>query len=344
MSGRTKLAVVIVTWNVRNLVLDCLRSLYADLDRTAADARVWLVDNASSDGTLEAVRRTFPLSTHENLHLIASMENLGFALGNNLALRAMGFPDGERADLPDYVLLLNPDTIVESGALQALVDGMSATGAGLGGAQLSYGDRSFQHSAFALPGLRQIVFDLFPLPARLREMRLNGRYPRSWYDRGEPFDVGHPLGATFTLRSEAILDTGLFDEQFHLYCEEIDWAIRIHEAGWRVVCIPSAEVIHLAGQSTSQVRAESLVKLWRARLQLYRKHYPPVKRWLAVQLVRAGMNAQIKRVARDSSLSDEVGKQSVDAYREILKLTRQKDLSPVQPTDNHLHLSIGQGE
>jgi hypothetical protein len=209
----------------------------------------------------------------------------------------------------------------------------------VGGAQLFYGDGSFQHSAFQLPGLMQIVFDLFPLPARLYDSRLNGRYPRSQYEGSQPFDVGHPLGATFTLRREAIQDTGLFDERFYLYCEEIDWAIRIHQAGWRVMCIPAAEVVHLAGQSTSQVRADSQVNLWRARLQLYRKHYPALKRWLAVQLVRAGLNARIKRVARDSSLSDEIGKQLVDAYRQILRLTRQKDLRPVQSSDEHRHIA-----
>ena len=337
MSERTKLAVVIVTWNVRDLVVDCLQSLYADLDRTTADGRVWVVDNASNDGTLDAVRSAFPLSSHENLHLIESAENLGFARANDLALRAMGFPTGESDDRPEYVLLLNPDTIVRPGALQALIDGMGSTGAGLGGARLFYGNGAFQHSAFELPGLRQIVFDLFPLFGRFYESRLNGRYPRSWYERGQPFDVGHPLGATFTLRREAIQGTGLFDEQFHLYCEEIDWAIRIHRAGWRVVCIPAAEVVHLAGQSTSQVQADSQINLWRARLQLYRKHYSPLKRWLAIQLIRMGMNAQIKRIARDSSLDDEVAKQLVDAYREILRLTRQKGLSPTQPSDEHHH-------
>lgn len=325
MSDRVKLAIVIVTWNVRDLVLDCLQSVFAELDRTAADARVWLVDNASSDGTLPAIRDRFPLAQYDNLHLIESAENLGFAGGNNLALRALGFPAEVDGDLPDFVLLLNPDTVVKPGALQALIDGMRATGAGLGGAHLEHGDGSFQHSAFELPGLLQIVFDLFPLPARLYETRLNGRYPRAWYQRGQPFDVGHPLGATFTLRREAIHDTGLFDERFYLYCEEVDWAMRIHDAGWRVVCIPAAEIVHYAGQSTRQVRATSQLNLWKARLQLYHKHYPALKRWLAVQLVRAGMNAKIRQVARDSAVSEEARRELVDAYWSIIKMSRQKN-------------------
>ena len=307
-----RLAVVIVTWNVRDLVLACLRSLFDDLERAALPGEVWVVDNASSDGTAKAIRSHFP-----QVNLLEPGENLGFARGNNLALREIGFPEG--ADLPEYVLLLNPDTVIQPGALSALLEGMEATGAGLGGARLVYGDGSFQHSAFGFPGLAQLIIDLFPVPARLRESRINGRYPRSLYESGQPFDVDHPLGATFLLRREAIQQTGLFDEQFHLYCEEIDWAMRIHAAGWRVVCIPSAEVIHYEGQSTRQVQAQSIVNLWTARLRLYHKHYGPLKRWLAIRILRAGMNRLIQTTARDSSRSEELRRELVEAYREVLR-------------------------
>ncbi len=316
MSSTSQLAIVIVTWNVRALAVACLRSVFDDLARSGLDGPVWVVDNASTDGTAAAIREALPVA-----HVLEPGENLGFAGGNNFALRAMGFPDG--ADLPEYVLLLNPDTVVQPGTLRSLVDGMQATGAGLGGAQLAYGDGTFQHSAFEFPGLAQLVIDLFALPGRIAESRLNGRYPRAWYAHDEPFDVGHPLGATFTLRREAIQQTGLFDEQFHLYCEEIDWAMRIHDAGWRVVCIPAARVVHYAGQSTSQVRPQSVIDLWTARFQLYCKHYGPLKRIAAVWIVQAGMNRLIQRTARDSSRPDDERKALVDAYREVIRRSRQ---------------------
>jgi GT2 family glycosyltransferase len=202
---------------------------------------------------------------------------------------------------------------------------MESTGAGLGGARLVYADGSFQHSAFAFPGLAQLFIDLFPVPVRLRESRLNGRYPRSLYQGTEPFEVDHPLGATFLLRREAIQQTGLFDERFHLYCEEIDWAMRIHQAGWRAICIPQAEIIHLEGQSTRQVRPQSIINLWTARLKLYAKHYPPLKRWLAGQLVRMGMNRLIRQTARDSSRSEAERRQLVEAYRTVIRLSRKPD-------------------
>lgn len=316
MSAPKRLSVVIVTWNVRELVLGCLESLYADLAALPFHSDVWVVDNASQDGTAEAVRARFPQTK-----LLEPGKNLGFAAGNNLALRQIGFPDG--VDLPDYVFLLNPDTLVRPGAVAALIGGLEQTQAGLAGARLVYGDGAFQHSAFRFPGLLQLVFDLFPFPARVYESRLNGRYPRALYDSGQPFPVDHPLGATFLLRREVITETGLFDERFWLYCEEIDWAMRIRAAGWQVVCVPAAEVVHLAGQSTGQIRPDALRRLWEARLRLYHKHYPPLKRALALWLVRLGMNRMIQRIARDSTLAEDQRQALVQACWDVIRASRR---------------------
>jgi hypothetical protein len=316
-----RLAVIIVSWNVRDLLIVCLRSLVDDLARTRAHGEVWVVDNASQDGTVDAVRAAFPSAQAPWLHLLEPGENLGFAGGNNFALREIGFPEGSH--LPDYVFLLNPDTLVRPGALQALLDAAQQTGAGLCGARLVYGDGSFQHSAFAFPGLVQLIIDLFPVPGRLHDSRLNGRYPRALYEGRQPFEVGHPLGATFLLRREVIQQVGMFDEQFHLYCEEVDWAMRIRSAGWRIVCAPAAEIVHYAGQSTSQVRPQSVINLWTARLRLYRKHYPPLKRLAAVWIVRAGMDRLIRVMARDSSRGEDERRALVDAYREVIWQSRR---------------------
>jgi N-acetylglucosaminyl-diphospho-decaprenol L-rhamnosyltransferase len=328
MVNQPHLAVIVVTWNVRDMALDCLRSLFDDLARTHAQGSVWVVDNASADGTVEAIRAAFSIAGTPNLMLLTPGENLGFAGANNLALRRIGFPDG--GDLPDYVLLLNPDTYVKPNALQTLIHGMEQTGAGLAGARLSYGDGAFQHSAFAYPGLMQLIVELFPVAGRLYESRINGRYPREWYASGEPFEVGHPLGAAFMLRREAIRQTGLFDERFEMYCEEIDWAMRIRAAGWPVVCVPSAEIVHYVGQSSAQARPRTIVNLWTSRLVLYRKHYGTLKNLLARWIIRAGMNRLIKVTARDSALSEAERAALVDAYREVIRRSRELRLPIVQ--------------
>lgn len=310
------LAIIIVSWNTRTMTLGCLQSVYADAANTDAKVQVVVVDNGSTDGTQDAIREAFPQVT-----LIEPGENLGFARGNNAALHALGFP--RPGDAFDYVLLLNPDTVVKPGALQALMDGIQATGAGLVGARLVYGDGSFQHSAFGFPGLLQLVFDLYRVPGRLLESGLNGRYSRALYRGKQPFAVDFPLGATFFLRAEVVRQTGLFDERFFMYCEEIDWAMRIHAAGWPVYCIPAAEVVHYGGQSTAQVKPDSIRNLWKARLQLYDKHYGAVTRWIARLIIRSGMNRAIQQTMRDSALAEDVALQVTDAYKDVINMTRQ---------------------
>ena len=111
--------------------------------------------------------------------------------------------------------------------------------AGIAGARLIYGDGRFQHSAFYFPGLGQLMFDLMPMPSRLYESRLNGRYPRRLYQpRRKPFHVDHPLGATMMVRADVAESTHGFDESFHMYCEEIDWSWRVREAGWEIYTVP----------------------------------------------------------------------------------------------------------
>jgi N-acetylglucosaminyl-diphospho-decaprenol L-rhamnosyltransferase len=316
------LAVVIVTWNTRRIVLDALRTLHADLDASSLDAEVWVVDNASSDGTAEAVRTAFPA-----VRLLVTEKNLGFAGGNNAALRAMGFRDEPTPNPPGprAVFLLNSDTLVQKGAVRRLYDALfSLPRAGVVGAQLSYEDGSFQHSAFGFPGLAQILVDLFPAPGRLYgrlyDSRLNGRYSRALYDSRIPFPVDHTLGATMMLRREAIEQTGLFDEQFFMYCEEIDWSMRIRQAGWEIYTVPEARITHLEAKSTTQVRAESIVNLWTSRFKLYRKHYSAPKFVAARALVRLGMWQQIRKARRLATLPAEQRGALIAAYRKVMQL------------------------
>jgi GT2 family glycosyltransferase len=151
-----------------------------------------------------------------------------------------------------------------------------------------------------------LVFEFFPLPARLYETPLNGRYPRRLYAGPAPFPVDHPLGAAMMVRAETIAEVGLLDEGFWMYCEEIDWCWRMREAGWRAYCVPAAQVVHHAGRSTEQVRLASFVALWRSRLRLYDKHYSPLKRGLARRLVRSGMRWKMRQ-ARTAHRRGEIG-------------------------------------
>jgi hypothetical protein len=175
--------------------------------------------------------------------------------------------------------------------------------AGIAGARLIYGDGRFQHSAFYFPGISQLMFDLMPMPSRLYDSRLNGRYARRLYQpRRDPFKVDHPLGATLMVRADVAESTQGFDESFHMFCEEIDWSWRVRDAGWDIYTVPSAEVIHYGGESTRQVPADSVVNLWRSRAQLYHKHHGRLRNALAATLVKRAMTHKAAR-ANDPELS-----------------------------------------
>ncbi|HSM55335.1 MAG TPA: glycosyltransferase family 2 protein [Candidatus Sulfomarinibacteraceae bacterium] len=274
------LAVIIVSWNVRDYLSECLSSVYAELNRSRLRGQIWVVDNGSTDGTLAILENLFPAT-----QVIANQHNAGFGAANNQGMIAAG----ERA--PRYLFLLIPDTLVRPGAMRRMVDFLDAhPEAGMAGARLVYRDGRFQHSAFAFPGVAQLVFDLWPISSRLYDSRLNGRYPRRLYrPDGSPFRVDHPLGAAMMVRRDVAEKTHGFDESFHMYCEEIDWCWRIHNAGWAIYTVPAAEIVHYGGESTRQVPARSIVNLWRSRAQLYRKHHDRVTLAISRRVARVGL-------------------------------------------------------
>lgn len=296
------LAIIIVSWNVRDYLIGCLRSVYAELGHSGLRGEIWVVDNASTDGTVELMTSLFP-----QVHLIANSNNPGFGAANNRGMRAAA------AYTPRYYFLLNPDTRLRPGALAHLVACLEERpNAGMASARLVYGDGRFQHSAFCFPGLAQLFFDLFPMPARLYDSRWNGRYPRSLYRAGnQPFPIDHPLGATMLVRADVAEATRGFDESFHMYCEEIDWCWRIYKAGWEIYNVPAAEIIHYGGQSTRQVPAHSVVNLWRSRARLYRQYHGRFKMALAIRMVTIAMAKKAAKTT-DPRLKN--------AYQEIITI------------------------
>ena len=289
------LGIVIVNWNVRDLLAACLDSVYADLARSAGRlaARVVVVDNGSTDGSADMLRARFAQTP-----LIVS-ENRGMGGGNNLGLRALGFGAPAGSPPPAAALILNPDTLVRPGALLALVEFLRACPrAGVAAPKLLNPDGTLQHTGFRFPGLVQMALDLYPLPGRLSRLAqgtLNGRYPAALYAAGRPFAVEHTLGAAFAVRAQAMAGCGLFDEAFEMYCEEIDWQWRLARAGWERWIVPAAEVVHYGGQSTAQVRAGAFRHLWLSRRKLYERYHSPAMLAVLSPLVRDAMARRLRQ-------------------------------------------------
>jgi N-acetylglucosaminyl-diphospho-decaprenol L-rhamnosyltransferase len=315
---KADLSIVIVSYNTRQLLKECLDSVYASLAESTLVSEVAVVDNASRDGSAAMVRKHFP-----QVRLIANEDNRGFAAANNQALRAIGYGTGDmpHPPPPQYVMLLNPDTIVGGSALTTLVHFMDENPrAGACGARLLHSDGSFQHSVFAFPTLFQVFLDFFPINYRLTDSRLNGRYPRRLYQAGKPFPIDHPLGAALMVRRETIAQVGPLDEQFFIYCEEIDWCLRIKGAGWSIWCVPKAEIVHHVAQSTSQFQDEMFVALWKSRYQLFEKHYSRLFQRAARSIVGLGLQAKARRAraaARRGEITESELAGRLKAYRQV---------------------------
>ena len=265
-SARPDVSVVIVSFNTRDMLRDCLRHLQTSSEEVACET--WMVDNNSRDGSPDMVQDEFP-----HIRLIRSETNLGFAAANNCAIKhATG----------RYIVLLNSDAFLSQGILRAAVDRMDQQpNVGLAGGLLTGTDGSWQPSARQFPSLLNDFLMLTGLAARFSSSRFFGRADRTWAPVEEPAEVDWVPGAFSIIRREALDSVGLFDERFFLYYEEVDLCKRIKQACYRVSYWPDLRVIHIGGESARTHKDKGIsssgtqLLLWRLRSQLlyYRKHH-----------------------------------------------------------------------
>jgi GT2 family glycosyltransferase len=246
------LSVIIVSWNTKALLLQCLESLRGALG--ALDAEVFVVDNDSADGSAEAVKGTFP-----DVRLIENRINLGFAGASNQALRQ---------SQGTYLLLLNPDARVKEGAVQKLLSFLKAhPEAGVAGAQLLNPDGSKQNSIANFPSLATEL-----LNKSLLRWVFPGKFPGKERRYRDPVEVDSVIGACMMVRREVAERVGWLDEDYFLFLEETDWCFRIKKAGWKIYHCPEAEVTHLQGKSAEVEKQRARVEYYRSRYHFFEKN------------------------------------------------------------------------
>ncbi len=294
------LGIVVLNWNTRDLLRDCLRSVFAS--RGLGAYRVVVVDNASSDGSAAMAREEFPQAV-----VVESPVNGGYAAGNNLGLRALGFgprststpipsPEAqvrerrEGDEAPRYALLLNPDTVVPPTALADMIAYMDARPqCGIAGPKLVLPSgeldlacrRSFptpEVSFYRLTGLSKI----FP------RSRLFGRYNLTYLSPEVETEVDSVVGAFMMVRGAAIAQAGLLDENFFMYGEDLDWALRIKQHGWQTRYNPAVTVLHVKRAASRRSR-KAQIAFHEAMLYFYRKHYAGVTHPVIGALVVLGI-------------------------------------------------------
>jgi N-acetylglucosaminyl-diphospho-decaprenol L-rhamnosyltransferase len=236
--------VVVVNYGTSDLTIDCLRSLWTDVS-ALPNCRVAVVDNASPDNSLDRIVAAIQANEwNSRMSVIPLCRNRGFAAGNNAAIRSWL----SRDPAVNYIMLLNPDTVVRSGALQELVDYMEANaGVGITGSRLEHPDGTVQCSAFREPTLLGELENGARLGFLSRVLR---NYVVCLPASQEPIECDWVSGAAMLVRRKVFEATGLLDEGFFLYYEEVDFCLRARRAGWQVWHVPDSRVIHREGTST----------------------------------------------------------------------------------------------
>lgn len=261
---RLDLAIVIVNYNVCDLLRRCLRSVLGSEGELRFT--VCVVDNASSDESVDMVRNEFPQVT-----LIANQENVGYPAANNQGLRILG---ALSARPPRYSLLLNPDTEVPADAFVTLIDYMDKHAeVGVVGPKLVLPNGELDLACRrGFDSMSALVYRMLGISKLFPGSRRFARYNLTYLDEDELAEVDSVVGAFMMVRDAAIEQAGLMDEQFWMYGEDLDWAKRIKDCGWKVVYNPSVTVLHVKRASSRQ-NPRARIEFYRAMLIFYYKHY-----------------------------------------------------------------------
>lgn len=271
-----QLSIIIVNWNTRDFLVECLFSISQAIPAATARIEVFVVDNGSTDGSQSLVKEQFPW-----VKLIANSENIGFARANNQALRQAS---GE------YLLLLNSDTVVHAGALDNLIIAIETQPkAGAAGPKVLNPDGTLQACYGSLPSVFSEIIGPYAFDALTKPWgRIGAYWQHQAVSDNEVRVVERVSFACTLIRREALTKVGLLDERFVFYSEDYDWFHRLRRAGWQAIYCPQAVITHHWGGS-SKMRSEWAERqLYRSKRLYYRKHNGSLGEWV----LRCGLSAR----------------------------------------------------
>lgn len=253
-----KLSVIIVSWNAKSFLLECLKSV---IEQTAQfDTEIIVVDNASIDGSVDAVRAGFP-----QVKLIKNTANLGFAKANNIGIAQSS---GE------YVCLINSDVTVLEGCIRNMADYLDENPRiGMLGPKILNSDGSLQSSCRGFPTLWNNLCRALALDSFFPRLQVFGGNMMRYWRHDEIRSVEVLSGCFWMVRREALDGVGLLDERFFIYAEDIDWCRRFHESRWDVMFFPLAEAVHFGGGSSVNAPTRFHVAMQRANWLYWKKYY-----------------------------------------------------------------------
>lgn len=260
-----KLSVIIVNYNVKYYLDQCIRSVLRAFEEMNTPAEIIVVDNHSADGSVDYLEQRYPQKLYPMVRFVRSAHNLGFARANNIAIRQ---------SRGEYVLLLNPDTIVGEDALKASVDFMDAheDAGAVGVRMLGAQGRRAMESRRGLPTPMVSFFKMLGFCNRWPHHRLFGKYYMGYLPWDEPSQIEVVSGAYCMLRRKALDEVGLLDEDFFMYGEDIDLSYRVLKGGYHNYYLP-VDILHYKGESTQKSSFRYVHVFYEAMLIFFRKHY-----------------------------------------------------------------------
>lgn len=269
------LSILIVNYNTRELTLDALRSVYRS--QTKYTFEVILIDNHSTDGSVEAIKEEFPQVT-----IIENQENVGFAKANN---------QGIRRAAGRYILLLNSDTIIQPDTLEIMLRFMDQhPNIGASGCKVVLPDGSLDKACRrGFPTPSASFYYAFGLAKLFPHVPKFNQYQLSYLDPDDDYPVDCLVGAFMLVRREVIDHVGMLDEDFFMYGEDVDWCYRIKKAGWEIYYYPKTSIIHYKGAGKKRKSRKVVYEFHRAMILFHRKHYQKSYSWLVNGLVYAGV-------------------------------------------------------
>lgn len=252
------LSIIIVSWNAKDYLDDCIRSVIQET--VEHNAEIIVVDNCSSDGSIEMVKRNYPRVT-----LICNEANLGFAKANNI---------GIKQSTGKYIFFINSDVTLITGCINQMVAYMEQhPEIGILGPKILNRNGKTQRSCMEYPTLWNTFCRTFALDDCFPQSKLFGGLLMKYWSHDSERCVDTLNGCFWMVRRDALNEVGLLDESFFIYGEDIDWCKRFREAGWAVVFSPGAQAIHYGGASSSNAPVRFYVEMQRANLQLCMKHH-----------------------------------------------------------------------
>ena len=272
-----QLSIVIVNYNARDLLRNCLLSIFKQTQRIRFE--VFVIDNASVDGSREMLAREFP-----EVRAILNTANRGFAAANNQAIKiARG----------ECLLLLNPDTVILNGAIATTLAFLEQhPEAGIVGCKLLNPDGTLQPSCRSFPSVWNIFTESFFLYKLFKHSKLFGQYYMSHFDHNTLREVDVVMGAFMLIRREVFEKIGLLDEDYFMYAEETDFCYRAHRAGFKTFFCPEGAIVHIGGGSTTFNR-KLFEQLHATSLLFLKKHFSGTRLWAAIGLKNLGVSLRV---------------------------------------------------